>query len=172
MAADQTAASSNDSSRPDDRGSSTPPVSERAVLAGNLTADPELRYTNSGRPCGAIRVAVVNRVQNTDTGQWSDTPARFYNVKIWGLLGERAVNCLQKGDRVVIKGHWTLETWTNSKGEPQQAAVVVAEDIGASLQWTEVRIPRHKGERSAGQHRAGRKVDATPAAPAAGETAR
>lgn len=129
-----------------------PPARVNGSLAGNLVFDPELRYTSAGRPCCSLRLAVTRRFRNEETQRWEDTETTFHDVKAWGTLGEHVVNCLQRGDRVVAKGYWTEERWTTNSGEERQRDVLVADDVGPSLVWTEVRIPRNKGERGGGQH--------------------
>lgn len=111
-------------------------------LAGNLTADPELRYTGGGRPVASLRVACSERVQNSETKKWEDGPVSFYTVTAWGQLGEHLVEVLQRGDRIVAEGRWTSQTWEDKEGQVQERVVLTARDCGPSLQFRLARIER------------------------------
>jgi single-strand DNA-binding protein len=111
-------------------------------LAGNLTADPELRYTSSGRPVASLRVACSERVKNGDSGKWEDGPVSFFTVTAWGQLGEHLVEALQRGDRIVAEGRWTAQTWTDKDDQVQERIVLTARDCGPSMQFRAVRIDR------------------------------
>jgi single-strand DNA-binding protein len=111
-------------------------------LAGNLTADPELRYTGSGRPVASLRVACSERVKNDESGKWEDGPVAFYTVTAWGQLGEHLVEVVQRGDRIVAEGRWTAQSWTDKENQVQERIVLTARDCGPSLQFKLARIYR------------------------------
>ena len=111
-------------------------------LAGNLTADPELRYTQGGRPVASIRVACSDRVFNDSTKKWEDGPVSFYTVVAWGQLAEHLVEVMQRGDRLVAEGRWTSQTWKDKDDNTQERVVLTARDAGPSLQWNLARIER------------------------------
>ena len=76
-------------------------------LAGNLTADPELRYTSTGRAVCKMRIAYTPRQQNPETNNWVDGPAQFFDVTAWGKLGE---HCAEHRD--AVRGHFLTQTCT------------------------------------------------------------
>jgi single-strand DNA-binding protein len=111
-------------------------------LSGNLTADPELRYTGSGRPVASLRVACSERVKNSESGKWEDGPVAFYTVTAWGQLGEHLVEVMQRGDRLVAEGRWTSQSWKDKDDVVQERIVLTARDAGPSMQFKLARIDR------------------------------
>ena len=114
------------------------------TIVGNLTADPELRYTGSGRPVASIRVACSDRVLNEESKKWEDGPVSFYTVVAWGQLAEHLVEVLQRGDRLVAEGRWTQQSWTDKDQQVQERVVLTARDAGPSLQFKLARIERKR----------------------------
>lgn len=113
-------------------------------VAGNVTADPELRYTNSGKAVCNLRVASSERVRDEQTGQWKDGPTAFYDLQTWGNLAENICNDLAKGDRVVAEGRWKSVTWEDKEGQVQERIVLVARDLGPSMMFRGARPDRTK----------------------------
>ena len=109
-------------------------------LAGNLTRDPELRYTPQGKPVVSLRVAVSDRVKDPDTGKWSDAPAEFFDVAAWGDFAERIAEHLSKGQRIVCEGRWESQEWEDPEGKVQTRVVLVARDLGPSLVFRGARV--------------------------------
>jgi single-strand DNA-binding protein len=94
----------------------------RVVLAGNLTRDPELRFTQEGVPVASLAMA-VNRVR-------SKTEAvDFFNVSAWRELGERVANFKKKGDPILIEGRLQYRTWQSPDGTRRSAVDVVADNV-------------------------------------------
>lgn len=116
-------------------------------VVGNLTADPSLNFTGSGRPVCSIRIATTTRMQDASSGEWVDGPAEFHNVAIWGGQGQRVAECLMKGDRIVAVGRWQSREYVNGEGERRTQRQLVARDLGASLLFRPVRIMRRAGKR-------------------------
>ncbi len=102
-------------------------------LSGNLTADPELRYTPTGRAVCNLRVAYTPRIKDDDTGKWGNGDTVFYDVTVWGQASENCAETLQKGDRVVAGGQWYERTWETKEGEQRTVTEMTARDIGPSL---------------------------------------
>lgn len=109
-------------------------------LAGNLTEDPELRYTPSGKAVASCRVAVSERKLNEHTQAWEDTPAEFYTVTCWPPLAERVAEYLQRGQRIVAEGRWESNSWEDKEGNVQERVTFVAADLGPSLKWAGARV--------------------------------
>lgn len=104
-------------------------------VAGNLTADPELRYTPNGRAVSTVRVAVSERVRDDRTGVWKDGPVAYYNIICWGNLAENVCEVLEKGDRVVAEGRWTERTWTDNENNEHVLVELTARDLGPSMMF-------------------------------------
>lgn len=109
-------------------------------LAGNLTADPELRYTASGTPVSNLRVAVSERIQDANTGEWADGPTTFFDVQCWGRLAENVVNSLERGVRIVAEGRWVSNTWEDKEGTVHERVVLRARDLGPSMAFRGARL--------------------------------
>lgn len=116
-------------------------------VAGNLTRDPELRYTSNGRPVCNLRIASSERVKNGKTGQWEDGPAAFYDVQAWGNLAENICEHLQRGDRVVSEGRWMSTTWEDKEGNQQERVYLQARDLGPSMMFKGARVERSQGRK-------------------------
>src|SRR5215469_18915895 len=103
-------------------------------LAGNLTHDPDLTYTNNGKPVTTLRIATAERVLNQQTQKWENGPTVFYTVRCWGQLAENCCEYFRKGDRVVGEGRWREESWESEEGTKTRI-VLVAKDFGPSMMF-------------------------------------
>jgi single-strand DNA-binding protein len=106
-------------------------------LAGNLTDDPELRYTTGGTARATFRVAVSSRVR--DGEGWRDGEPAFYAVVVWRDQAEHAAESLRKGSRVVVVGRLAQRSWQAEDSAARSAVEVVAEELGPSLRWATAR---------------------------------
>lgn len=97
------------------------------ALVGNLTADPELRYTNSGKPLASFSVACNDRYKN-DAGEWVDGETTFVNVVAW-KHGEAINNTLSKGNRVMVSGHLVQRNYETKDGQKRTAYELKASDV-------------------------------------------
>src|SRR5215217_749117 len=102
-------------------------------FAGNLTEDPEVRYTEAGIARTMLRVAVSAR---------RDGEASFFTVVVWRDQAKHAAESLAKGSRVVVVGRLQQRSWTAEGGSARQAVEVVADELGPSLRWTTARPTR------------------------------
>jgi len=132
-------------------------------VAGNLTADPDLRFTASGRAVANLRVAASERKLNKATGEWEDGDTLFYDITAWGQLAENLCEHLQRGDRVVAEGRWTSNTFEDKDGQIQERVFLTARDCGPSLLFRGARIVRPDKRASGSKDRpdgqAGRRGD-------------
>jgi single-strand DNA-binding protein len=94
----------------------------RVVLAGNLTQDHELRFTQQGVPVASLSIA-VNRVRSKSEA------VDFFNVSAWRELGERVANYKKQGDPVLIEGRLQYRTWQTPDGTKRSAVDVVADNV-------------------------------------------
>lgn len=109
-------------------------------LAGNLTKDPELRFTPSGIAVATLRVAVAERVYDNRAQAWTEKPAEYFTVECWRALAENVTEHLRKSHRIVAEGMWRQVTWTNKDGEVQEKLIFAARELGPSLLFTGARV--------------------------------
>ncbi|KQQ80977.1 single-stranded DNA-binding protein [Arthrobacter sp. Leaf137] len=102
-------------------------------IVGNLVADPELTYGESGVAHAKLRVAVNQRIQGAD-GAWQDGEPVFHNVSAFRALAENASNSLKKGDPVTVSGELEFRAF-DKDGERREARRIVAETIGPDLRF-------------------------------------
>ncbi len=112
------------------------------TLIGNLTRDPELRFTASGQPKASLGLAVNRRWQNRQSQQWEEATS-FFNVVCWGEMGENASECLKKGARVIVTGRLEQRSYETQEGEKRSVVEVVADEIGPSLRWATAEIRKN-----------------------------
>jgi len=128
-------------------------ASENSVtLVGNLTKDPELRYTATGRGVASFGLAVNRRYQQN--GEWQEQVS-FFNVVAWGDLGENAAASLNKGNRIVVTGRLEQRSYDTKEGEKRSITEVVADELGPSLRWAQVQIERISRDSAEGGSSAG-----------------
>jgi single-strand DNA-binding protein len=111
------------------------------TLVGNLTDDPELRYTPNGAAVCKFRIA-VNRRMPDGNGGWKDGEASFFSVNCWRGLAENVAETLTRGTRVVVAGRLQYRAWENQDGDKRSAVEIEADEIGPSLKWATARIER------------------------------
>jgi len=109
------------------------------TLVGNVTKEPELRFTGGGKGVASFGLA-VNRsylVNNERQEQVS-----FFNITAWGTLGENVAASLQKGTRVIVTGRLEQRSYETKEGEKRSVVEVVADEIGPSLRWARAEVER------------------------------
>lgn len=111
------------------------------TLIGNLTRDPELRFSNSGMATAKFGMAVNYRRQNRQTNEWDETVS-FFNVVCFGDMAENVSECLTKGTRVIVTGRMEVRPWETQEGEKRQSVEVIADEIGPSVRWATVDIKK------------------------------
>ncbi len=115
-------------------------ASENSVtLVGNVTKDPELRYTTGGRGVASFGLAVNRRYQVN--GEWQEQVS-FFNIVAWGDLGENAAASLNKGNRVIVTGRLEQRSYETNEGEKRSVTEVIADELGPSLRWAQAQIER------------------------------
>ena len=115
-------------------------ASENSVtLVGNVTKDPELRYTTGGRGVASFGLAVNRRYQVN--GEWQEQVS-FFNIVAWGDLGENAAASINKGNRVIVTGRLEQRSYETKEGEKRSVTEVIADELGPSLRWAQVQIER------------------------------
>jgi single-strand DNA-binding protein len=117
------------------------------TIIGNLTEDPELRFTPNGVPVAALTVAVTSRTKVGDS--WEDGETSFFRVSVWREYAENVADSLHKGNRVVVVGTLTIEKWETPDGEPRSAAKITASEVTPSLRWATAEVTRTQPKRQA-----------------------
>ena len=111
------------------------------TLVGNITRDPELRFTGSGQAKVNFGLAVNRRWQNRTTQEWEEQVS-FFNIIAWGELGENASESLQKGSRAIVTGRLEQRSYETEDGEKKQVFEIVADEIGPSLRWATAQVTK------------------------------
>lgn len=124
-------------------------VDNAITIVGNLTADPELRFTQNGTAVANMRVAVNRRMRNNQTNEFEDRTDGFFNVVVWRGLAENASDSLHKGARVLVAGRLTERSFQTQQGETRYVTEIEADEVCPSLRWATARIT--KVNRSSGQ---------------------
>jgi len=117
------------------------------TLVGNVTRDPELRYTPSGQTVATFGLAVNRRWQNRQTQEWEEQVS-FFDVKSWAGLAENVAESVAKGTRVIVTGRLEQRSWETDNGDKRSKVEVVADEIAPSLRWATAQV--QKIERSGG----------------------
>lgn len=109
-------------------------------IQGNVTQNPELRFTGTGKGVASFSVAVNRSFQRN--GQW-EKETTFWNVVAWDSLGENAASSLSKGDRVSVTGRPQERRFERKDGSEGRVVEVVADDIAVSLKWATAEVSRN-----------------------------
>lgn len=113
----------------------------QVVIVGNLTDDPELRYTPNGAAVAKFRVA-VNRRYKDEAGNWKDGDTSFFTVNAWRTLAENVAESLTRGTRVLVAGRLLMRSWETQEGEKRTVVEIEADEIGPSLRWATAKVER------------------------------
>ncbi len=116
------------------------------TLVGNITDDPELRFTPSGAAVANFTVAVNRRFKNGD--RWEDRLDGFFRCSCWRDMAENAAESLQKGTRVVVVGRLNQRSWEDQEGNKRSAVEVQVDEVAPSLKWATASV--QKSQRSGG----------------------
>jgi single-strand DNA-binding protein len=113
----------------------------QVTIVGNLTRDPDLRYTAGGRGVTSFGVAVNRRWMNKQTNEW-DEQVSFFNVTAWAELGENIAASLSKGNRIIVTGRLEQRTYTDREGNEKSSTEIVADSVGADLRFATCEVTR------------------------------
>ncbi|MFF8402169.1 single-stranded DNA-binding protein [Streptomyces sp. NPDC015684] len=112
------------------------------TIVGNLTDDPELRYTPSGVAMAKFTVASTARSYDKTSGQWQDGTAMFLRCTVWRELANHVAESLTKGMRVVVTGRLRQHNWQTDQGENRSVLAMEVDDIGPSLRFATAKVNR------------------------------
>ncbi len=109
------------------------------TVVGNLTRDPELRFTAGGKGIASFGLAVNRRYQVN--GEWQEKVS-FFNVTAWDQLGENAAASFTKGARIIVTGRLEQREYETTAGEKRNVVEIVADELGPSLRWARAEVER------------------------------
>lgn len=118
-------------------------VNSSVTIVGNLTRDPELRFTPSGQATASFGVAVNRSWQNRQTQEWQEVTS-FFDVVCWANLAENAAQSLTRGTRVVVSGRLEQRSWETQDGEKRNKIEIVADEVAPSLRFATAQISRNE----------------------------
>jgi single-strand DNA-binding protein len=118
------------------------------MLVGNLTDDPELRFTPNGAAVANFRLAVTPRVREGDS--WKDGETSFFRINVWRQQAENVAETLQKGARCIVVGRLRTRSWETPEGEKRSVTEVEADEIGPSLKFATAKVERSSRGASSG----------------------
>jgi single-strand DNA-binding protein len=113
----------------------------QVTIVGNLTRDPELRYTPNGAALVKFGIAWSRRAPD-ESGQWRDVETSFFNVTAWRQLAENVAETLTQGMRVVVIGRLRTNSWETPEGEKRSVVEIEADEVAPSLKWATGKIER------------------------------
>jgi single-strand DNA-binding protein len=116
-------------------------MSNSTTSGGNLTREPEIRYTREGQATTQLGVAVNRRWQDRTTQEWQEATS-FFDVVCWRDLAENVALSLTKGMRVVVTGRIEQRSWETDDGEHRSRVEIVADEIRPSLRFATADVQR------------------------------
>ena len=123
------------------------------TLVGNVTRDPELRFTPSGAANASFGLAVNRRWQNRQTQEWEERVS-FFDVVCWREMAENVSESLTKGSRVIVTGRLDQRSWDDKNtGDKRSKVEVVADEIAPSLRWATAQVTRNERRSDGGSPR-------------------
>jgi single-strand DNA-binding protein len=118
------------------------------TVVGNLTADPELRYTQSGLAVANFTIASTPRSFDRASNEWKDGEALFLRASVWREFAEHVASSLTKGSRVVAQGRLKQRSYETKEGEKRTSIELEVDEIGPSLRYATAQVTRAASERA------------------------
>jgi single-strand DNA-binding protein len=124
------------------------------TVVGNLTADPELRYTQNGLPVANFTIASTPRTFDRQANEWKDGDALFLRASVWREFAEHVAGSLQKGSRVIATGRLKQRSYQDREGNNRTSIELEVDEIGPSLRYATAQVTR-AASNSAGDRQQG-----------------
>jgi single-strand DNA-binding protein len=121
-------------------------INNAVTIVGNVTDDPELRFTPSGLPVATFTVAVNSRIRKNDA--WEDRNDGFFRCSCWRDMAENVAESLTKGTRVMVIGRLQEQRWEDQEGGKRSRVEIQVDEVGPTLRWATVQVT--KSQRSSG----------------------
>jgi len=112
------------------------------TVIGNLTDDPELRFTQSGAAVAKFRVASTPRFMDKASGEWKDGDPLFLSCTVWRQVAENVAESLTRGSRVIISGRLRQRSYETKEGEKRTVMELEVDEIGPSLRYATAKVQR------------------------------
>src|SRR5437867_12888749 len=112
------------------------------TVVGNLTDDPELRFTPSGAAVAKFRVASTPRYLDKQTNEWKDGESLFLSCNVWRQAAENVAESLQRGMRVIVQGRLKQRSYETKEGEKRTVFEVDVDEVGPSLRSATAKVTR------------------------------
>jgi len=120
------------------------------TVVGNLTADPELRFTPSGAAVASFTIASTPRTFDRNTNEWKDGEALFLRCSLWRQAAENAAESLTRGMRVIAQGRLQQRSFETREGEKRTVVEMQVDEIGPSLRYASAKVNRTQRGSSSG----------------------
>src|SRR5882762_29524 len=118
------------------------------TVVGNLTADPELRFTPSGAAVASFTVAATPRTLDRQSGEWKDGDALFMRCSVWRQAAENVAESLTRGARVIVTGRLRQRSYETKEGEKRTVVELEVDEVGPSLRYATAKV--NKAARGSG----------------------
>ncbi len=125
------------------------------TVIGNLTDDPELRFTPSGAAVTKFRIASTPRTLDKQSGEWKDGEPLFLACTVWRQAAENVAESLQRGARVIVSGRLRQRSYETREGEKRTVIELEVDEVGPSLRYATAKV--QKMQRSGGSNDGGRR---------------
>lgn len=112
------------------------------TVIGNLTADPELRFTPSGAAVASFTVAASSRYLDKQSNEWKDSDPVFMRCSVWRQYAENVAESLQKGMRVIVQGRLRQRSYETREGEKRTVVEMEVDDVGPALRYATAKVTR------------------------------
>jgi single-strand DNA-binding protein len=129
------------------------------TIAGNITADPEIRWTQQGRAVVDFTIAASSRRFNKQTQEWEDGDTTFLRASAWRDMAENIAGSLRKGDRVIATGRLKQRSYETQAGEKRSTIELDVDEIGPSLKRATAQVTRAAGSGNTAPQRAAEPAD-------------
>jgi single-strand DNA-binding protein len=113
------------------------------TVVGNITRDPELRFTPTGQATASFGLAVNRRWQNRQTQEWEEAVS-FFDIVCWREMAENAAESLTRGSRVIVSGRLDQRSWEGNDGEKRSKIEITADEIGPSLRYATAQVSKNE----------------------------
>jgi single-strand DNA-binding protein len=123
------------------------------TVVGNLTSDPELRYSQAGLAVANFTIASTPRTLNRQTNEWVDGEALFLRASVWREFAEHVAHSLTKGSRVIVQGRLKQRSYETKEGEKRTSFELDVDEIGPSLRYATAEV--HKQQQNQNQNQRG-----------------
>lgn len=132
------------------------------TVVGNLTADPELKFTPNGQPVANFTVASTTRFWDRETNGYKDGDTLFMRCNVWRETAENVAESLARGNRVMVTGRLKQRSYETKEGEKRSVTELEVDEVGPSLKWATVKVNRTEKTDSKSSTRTTTKRDDSP----------